>query len=118
MEAKTHFARFMRRGMELARQLHSKEIQRDEFDRAWKRLGDQIENAELFEKQNAAFVLNPREKDGKKLSGSLCSTLEKLQDVSLRRAMGNAAFELTGKQKAAQKIADILYTEVLQNDDV
>lgn len=80
--------------------------------------GDQIENAELFEKQNAAFVLNPREKDGKKLSGSLCSTLEKLQDVSLRRAMGNAAFELTGKQKAAQKIADILYTEVLQNDDV
>ena len=44
MEAKTHFARFMRRGMELARQLHSKEIQRDEFDRAWKRLGDQIEN--------------------------------------------------------------------------
>lgn len=44
MEAKPHFARFMRRGMELARQLHSKEIQRDEFDRAWKRLGDQIEN--------------------------------------------------------------------------
>ena len=44
MEAKTHFARFMRRGMELARQLHSREIQRDEFDRAWKRLGDQIEN--------------------------------------------------------------------------
>ena len=33
----------MRRGMELARQLHSKEIQRDEFDRAWKRLGDQTE---------------------------------------------------------------------------
>ena len=44
MEAKTLFARFMHRGMELARQLHSKEIQRDEFDRAWKRLGDQIEN--------------------------------------------------------------------------
>lgn len=44
MEAKPHFARFMYRGMELARQLHSKEIQRDEFDRAWKRLGDQIEN--------------------------------------------------------------------------
>ena len=43
MEAKTHFARFMRRGMELARQ-HSKEINRTEFDRAWKRLGDQIEN--------------------------------------------------------------------------
>lgn len=34
----------MRRGMELARQLHSKEIKRDAFDRAWKRLGDQIEN--------------------------------------------------------------------------
>ena len=34
----------MRRGMELARRLHSKEIQREEFDRAWKRLGDQIEN--------------------------------------------------------------------------
>ena len=44
MEEKTHFARFMRRGMELARQLHNKEIQREEFDRAWKRLGDQIEN--------------------------------------------------------------------------
>ena len=43
MEEKTHFARFMRRAMELARQLHSKEIQRDDFDRAWKRLGDQIE---------------------------------------------------------------------------
>lgn len=26
MEAKTHFARFMRRGMELARQLHSKKF--------------------------------------------------------------------------------------------
>ena len=38
MEAKTHFARFMRRGMELARQLHSKEMQRDEFDRAWKKI--------------------------------------------------------------------------------
>ena len=34
----------MHRGMELARQLYSKEIQRDEFARAWKRLGDQIEN--------------------------------------------------------------------------
>ena len=44
MEAKTHFARFMRRGMELARQLHGKEINRTEFDRARKRLGDQIEN--------------------------------------------------------------------------
>ena len=32
MEEKTHFARFMRRAMELARQLHSKEIQRDDFD--------------------------------------------------------------------------------------
>jgi len=44
VEEKTHFARFMRRAMELARQLHSKEINRTEFDRAWKRLGDQIEN--------------------------------------------------------------------------
>ncbi|WP_187759298.1 hypothetical protein [Streptococcus cristatus] len=44
MEEKTHFSRFMHRGMELARQLHSKAIQREEFDRAWKRLGDQIEN--------------------------------------------------------------------------
>ena len=44
MEEKTHFARFMRRGMELARQLHSKEIKLKEFDRACKRLGDQIEN--------------------------------------------------------------------------
>ena len=44
MKAKPHFIRFMRRGMELAKQLHSKEIQRKEFDRAWKRLGDQIEN--------------------------------------------------------------------------
>ena len=44
MEEKTHFARFMRRAMELSRQLHSKEIPGDEFERPWKRLGDQIEN--------------------------------------------------------------------------
>lgn len=34
----------MRGGIELARQSHSKEIEREEFDRAWKRLSDQIEN--------------------------------------------------------------------------
>ena len=44
MEEKTHFARFMRGGIELARQSHIKEIEREEFDRAWKRLSDQIEN--------------------------------------------------------------------------
>lgn len=80
--------------------------------------GDQVENAELFEKQNAAFMLKAREKDSEKLSASLRVVLQKLQDSCVRCAMGNAAFELTGKQKAAQKIADILYTEVLQNDGV
>lgn len=44
MKAKPHLVGFMHRGMESAKQLHNKEIQSEEFDRAWKRLGDQIEN--------------------------------------------------------------------------
>lgn len=44
MKAEPHLVGFMHRGMELARRLHSKEIKREEFDSAWKRLGDQIEN--------------------------------------------------------------------------
>lgn len=43
-ENSTHWSRFMWRATTIASQLYHGEMTREEFDKAYKRLGDQIEN--------------------------------------------------------------------------
>ncbi len=76
--------------------------------------GDQVENAAWFAKQNAAFVLQTENgQNSASLSAALKSALDKMAAPDFRTAMGQAALNLTGREKSAQKIADILYMGVL-----
>ena len=52
------------------------------------------------------------------LSEALRSNLTKMLDADFRLTMGNSALKAAGKEKSAQKIADILYTGVLAKHDI
>lgn len=88
--------------------------------------GDQVENAAWFAEQGAALILEaPSAITGTggvsaedELSAALQVQLTKMLDSDFRLAMGKSALKAAGKEKSAQKIADILYTGVLAKHDI
>lgn len=82
--------------------------------------GDQIENAAYFAGQGAALILEAQcgsagadavsAKD--ELSEALRSNLAKMLESDFRSAMGKSARKAIGKEKSAQKIADIIYGSI------
>jgi UDP-N-acetylglucosamine--N-acetylmuramyl-(pentapeptide) pyrophosphoryl-undecaprenol N-acetylglucosamine transferase len=71
--------------------------------------GDQVENAEFFRKQNAAFVMNGDEAN----SENLKKYLLQMTDEEIRKSYGNASKNIAGNLKPAIVIAAILKEEVL-----
>lgn len=82
--------------------------------------GDQVENAAYFAGQGAALILEAQctsagadavsAKD--ELSAALRSNLAKMLEPDFRLTMGKSARKAIGKEKSAQKIADILYGSI------
>ncbi|MGP1601568.1 UDP-N-acetylglucosamine--N-acetylmuramyl-(pentapeptide) pyrophosphoryl-undecaprenol N-acetylglucosamine transferase [Treponema sp.] len=82
--------------------------------------GDQVENAAWFAGQGAALILEAQctsagadavsAKD--ELSASLRSNLTKMLESDFCLTMGKSARKAIGKEKSAQKIADILYGSI------
>ena len=82
--------------------------------------GDQVENAAYFAGQGAALILEAQctsagadavsAKD--ELSEALQSSLAKMLEPDFRSTMGKSAQKAIGKEKSAQKIADILYGSI------
>lgn len=82
--------------------------------------GDQVENAAYFAGQGAALILEAQcsaagadavsAKD--ELSEALRSNLAKMLEPDFRLTMGKFALKAIGKEKSAQKIADILYGSI------
>ena len=82
--------------------------------------GDQVENAAYFAGQGAALILEAQcgsagadavsAKD--ELSEALRSNLAKMLEPDFRLTMGKSARKAIGKEKSAQKIADILYGSI------
>ena len=82
--------------------------------------GDQVENAAYFAGQGAALILEAQcssagadavsAKD--ELSEALRSNLAKMLEPDFRLTMGKSARKAIGKEKSAQKIADIIYGSI------
>ena len=70
--------------------------------------GDQVDNAEFFEKNGAAFVLAGKDA----CSENLKNSLEKLLDEKTRNQMAQKALELAGGKRAALKIAELIMDEI------
>jgi UDP-N-acetylglucosamine--N-acetylmuramyl-(pentapeptide) pyrophosphoryl-undecaprenol N-acetylglucosamine transferase len=70
--------------------------------------GDQEENAEYFENHGAAVVLSR----GNATSEKLMQTLENLTSEEIRSRLSGACRKLAGEDRPAEKIADLLYTEI------
>ncbi len=70
--------------------------------------GDQVDNAEYFERQGAALVLTKNTMTEKSLQSALSSMLSKEQ----RKKYSLACKKLCGPEKPAEKIAEILMEEI------
>ena len=70
--------------------------------------GDQVDNAKFFEEKNAAIVLLGEKAD----SENLLKALEKMLDEKTRNEYSQNVLKMTGSEKPAEKIADILYNQI------
>ena len=71
--------------------------------------GDQVDNAKFFEENKSALVLVGQNATSDKMK----EELTKLLDESTRKNLSESLKKLTGSQKPAQKIAEIIYEETL-----
>lgn len=69
--------------------------------------GDQVDNARFFEENNCALVLVGEDAKADKMK----EELTKLLNENTRKNLSESLKKLTGSQKAAQKIAEIVYEE-------
>ena len=69
--------------------------------------GDQVDNAEYFEKKGAAIVLKGQDAD----ESHLKEALDKLSDGAFRQKMADASKSLSEGKKPALTIAEIIYSE-------
>ncbi len=70
--------------------------------------GDQVDNAKFFEEKNAALVLLGEQATGP----NLLQALEKMLDEKTRNDYARNILKMTGSEKPAEKIADILYNQL------
>lgn len=73
--------------------------------------GDQVDNAHFFEKTGCAFVLEGDEANAEQLK----STLEKLSNSNIRNEMSKKALLLGGKERPAQKIAQLIFKDITKS---
>lgn len=69
--------------------------------------GDQVDNAKFFEEKQSALVLVGQDATSDKMK----EELTKLLDENTRKNLSESLKKLTGSQKPAQKIAEIVYEE-------
>ena len=69
--------------------------------------GDQVDNAEYFEKQGAAIVLKGAQADAEHLKASL----EKMLDANCRKSYAQASASFSSGERSARKIAELLISE-------
>ena len=69
--------------------------------------GDQVDNAKFFEENHSALVLIGDDAT----SENMKTELTKMLDQSVRQGFEEELKKLCGKQKPAQKIAEIIYEE-------
>lgn len=72
--------------------------------------GDQVDNAEFFEKQGAAIVLTGEYANSNALKNALTS----MQDAKKRKCFSNACKEMLPKKRSAEAIAELLLTEFIK----
>ncbi len=70
--------------------------------------GDQVDNAKVFEKQGAAYVLMGEDVNGTKLM----EYLNNLKDVNTRKQFAENSKKLTGNINPATTIAQLILNEV------
>lgn len=71
--------------------------------------GDQVDNARFFEENKSALVLIGQDANSEKMK----EELSKLLDLNTRQNLSEGLKKLIGRQKPAQKIAEIIYEETL-----
>lgn len=75
--------------------------------------GDQLDNAEFFEKKGAAIVLTGEYAASDPLKNALSAMLDAKKRKLFSEAMGN----LLDKKRSAWKIADLIFTDCIKNKD-
>lgn len=71
--------------------------------------GDQVDNAEFFEKKGGAIMLLGENANSKNLQNSL----EQMLNFENRKKYEDALFKIVGDVPPAKKIAEILYSEII-----